>query len=198
MEIILASGSPRRKMLMDQVGIKCRVVVSGADETIDGPPDVQVVELAKRKALSVINSDECRGGILPPVIIAADTLVYIDDEVLGKPKDKDDAFNMLKKLSGNKHTVYTGVAIVKTDKPNDIHSFVSKTDVYFRNLSDKEILAYIETGEPFDKAGAYGVQDKGALLVSHIVGDFFTVVGLPIAKVYEVLRDIDTVSTLSF
>ena len=183
MEIILASGSPRRKMLMDQVGIQCRVVVSGADETIDGPPDVQVVELAKRKAISVISS-----LLQPSVIIAADTLVYIDDEVLGKPADKDDAFNMLKKLSGNKHTVYTGVAIVKTDNPLDIHSFVSKTDVIFRNLSDKEILDYIKTGEPFDKAGAYGVQDKGALLVSHIAGDFFTVVGLPIAKVYEVLR----------
>ena len=189
MEIILASGSPRRKMLMDQVGIKCRVVVSGADETIDGPPDVQVLTLAERKALSVINAgDRGRSPLQSCVIIGADTLVYIDGEVLGKPLDKDDAFNMLKKLSGNKHTVYTGVAIVKTDNPLDIHSFVSKTDVYFRNLSDKEILEYIETGEPFDKAGAYGVQDKGALLVSHIAGDFFTVVGLPIAKVYEVLR----------
>ena len=181
MEIILASGSPRRKMLMDQVGIKCRVIVSGVDETIDGPPDLQVIELAKRKAISVISSQ-------PSVIIAADTLVYINGEILGKPIDKDEAFSMLKKLSGNKHTVYTGVAIVKTDD-SDIHSFVSKTDVYFRNLSDKEILDYIKTGEPFDKAGAYGVQDKGALLVSHIVGDFFTVVGLPIAQVYEVLQN---------
>ena len=186
MEIILASGSPRRKMLMEQVGIQCRVVVSGADETIDGPPDFQVLELAKRKALSVkeIVGANC---VRPFIIIAADTLVYINGEILGKPKDKNEAFFMLKTLSGNKHTVYTGVAIIKGD---DIHSFVSQTDVYFRDLSDKEIFEYIETGEPFDKAGAYGVQDKGALLVSHIIGDFFTVVGLPIAKVYEVLRDI--------
>ncbi|MCL2360978.1 MAG: Maf family protein [Defluviitaleaceae bacterium] len=181
MKIILASGSPRRRQLFAQVGIPCEVVVSGADETISGAPDYQVRELALRKACAVqrlVGPDD--------VIIAADTLVYIDGMVLGKPESPDDAFAMLKSLSGRCHTVYTGVAVLRGEKEI---LFADTTLVYFRELSDEEIWGYIATGEPFDKAGAYGVQDKGALLVDHVEGDYFTVVGLPVAKVAAALRE---------
>jgi len=182
-KIILASGSPRRRQLLAQVGIPCEVVVSDVDETISGPPDYQVQELALRKAKAVqdmINKDPNN------LIIAADTLVYIDGEVLSKPDGAKSAFAMLKTLAGRCHTVYTGVAILKDNKQI---IFVDTTNVYFRDFSDEEIWGYIATGEPFDKAGAYGVQDKGALLVDHIEGDYFTVVGLPIAKVAASLRE---------
>ena len=184
--IILASGSPRRRQLLDQVGIPHEVVVSNADETIDGPPDFQVRELALRKAAAV---HEMISG--DAVIIAADTLVYIDGEVLGKPETPDGAFTMLKKLQGRCHTVYTGVAVLRTCDGNVLdESFVGATKVCFRELSDHDIWAYISTGEPFDKAGAYGVQEKGALLVDRVEGDFFTVVGLPVAKLAEILEKI--------
>jgi len=199
-KIILASGSPRRRQLLVQVGIPCQVIVSGADESIEGPPDYQVRELALRKAGAVQelveteaaknSADRCTTTNSPggaPVIIAADTLVYIDEIALGKPSSPEDAFAMLKSLAGRAHTVYTGVAILKGAKAI---SFVDTAKVYFRKLSDDEIRAYIATGEPFDKAGSYGVQDRGALLVDRVEGDYFTVVGLPVAKVAVALRDI--------
>jgi len=181
-KIILASGSPRRKDLLTQVGIPFEVIVSNADETITGPPDQQVQALALRKAIAVQNTRPSHNDI----ILAADTLVYIDNKVLGKPETPSEAFNMLKSLAGRSHTVYTGVAILHGSEKQ---VFVDSTKVFFRNLSDSEIQAYIATGEPMDKAGAYGVQDKGALLVDHIEGDYFTVVGLPIAKVGAALRE---------
>ena len=136
-----------------------------------------------------------------PIIIAADTLVYINGKVLGKPVDADEAFAMLRELSGAMHTVYTGVAIIRESPQcsngqmlpsaglggEDIHVFADATRVFFRELSDEEILNYIATGEPFDKAGAYGVQERGAVLVDKVEGDFYTVVGLPIAKVASTL-----------
>ena len=193
--IILASGSPRRRQLLEQVGIAHDVIVSGADETVDGPPEEQVRTLALRKAeavRSVIDGTAmCKSDNSgthaaingDTVIIAADTLVYIDGMVLGKPDGPDDAFTMLKTLQGRCHTVHTGVAVLRVDAGEcAIESFVEAARVYFRELSDAEIWAYIGTGEPFDKAGAYGVQEKGALLVERVDGDFFTVVGLPLAK----------------
>jgi septum formation protein len=114
------------------------------------------------------------------IIIAADTLVYINGRVLGKPRDEEDAFEMLKTLSSKLHKVYTGVAILRGDYA---HVFADATRVYFRALSDDEIRAYIATGEPLDKAGAYGVQERGSVFVDRIDGDFYTVVGLPLAKV---------------
>ena len=176
--IILASGSPRRRQLLEQIGITHEVIVSGADETIDGPPEKQVQTLALRKAEAVRNviNDES-------AIIAADTLVYIDGKVLGKPDSPDDAFVMLKTLQGRCHTVYTGVTVLRLDSDEyTAESFVETAQVYFRKLADAEIWSYIYTGEPFDKAGAYGVQEKGALLVERVEGDFFTVVGLPLSK----------------
>jgi len=184
-EIILASGSPRRLALMEQVGIPCRVVVSNADETISGEPDFQVRALALRKAEAV------RGMIASDaVIIAADTLVYVDGKVLGKPETAQDAFDMLATLRGREHTVYTGVAVL-TGTGSRV--FVDSTKVYFRDMLDAELWEYIATGEPFDKAGAYGVQDRGALLVDRVEGDYFTVVGLPIAKVAVALRELGAI-----
>jgi septum formation protein len=173
-KIILASGSPRRKQIMELAGIPCEVIVSNADETIEGEPDEQVKELALRKARAV------KSGIKEErVILAADTLVYIDGKVLGKPESAEEAFSMLRRLSGRSHVVYTGVAICGEEEL----VFVDAARVFFRPLSDEEIHAYIGTGEPFDKAGAYGVQERGSVLVERIEGDFYTVVGLPISKV---------------
>ena len=178
MRIILASSSPRRLQLMAQADISCEIIVSNVDENIDGPAYKQVEELAMRKAAAV------QANIVgEAIIIAADTLVSIDGHVLSKPVDKADAFAMLRALQGRKHTVYTGVAIIKTgSKGNMLCSFVDTADVYFRPLSNDEIKGYIATGEPFDKAGAYGVQGRGAVLVSRIEGDFYTVMGLPISR----------------
>ena len=189
MRIILASGSPRRKQLMELVGIDCEIMVTNVEEPITDDAETLVRKLSMKKnqaACDIIleNMDEQEDTI----VIAADTLVSIEGKVLEKPSSHEDAFRMLKMLSGNKHTVYTGVNVTKLRKRNMIDSlFVESADVYFRELTDKEINAYINTGEPFDKAGAYGVQEKGALLVEKVHGDFYTVVGLPIMKVGYVL-----------
>ena len=186
MKIILASGSPRRKQLLEHIGIKHEVIVSDVDETISGPPDYQVENLSLRKANAVLDMIA-----YDAVIIAADTLVYIDGQVLGKPESKEDAYAMLSMLQGRMHKVYTGVTVMKIENGvAKTHTFVSIADVYFRELCKNEIMAYICTGEPFDKAGAYGVQDKGAVLVEKVDGDYFTVVGLPVAKLSVVLREL--------
>jgi septum formation protein len=183
MKIILASGSPRRAELLARAGIAHEIVVSGADETIDGPPDMQVLELARRKAYAVqplIEGEQ--------IIIAADTIVYLNGEVLGKPDGSDGAFNMLRKMSGQQHTVYTGVALLRHD--GEIINFECHTDVTFRDLTDDEIHEYVATGEPLDKSGSYGVQDLGARLVAAVDGDVTTVMGLPVSRVAEALDDL--------
>ena len=164
---------------MAQADISCEIIVSDIDENISGLAHKQVEELAIRKAVAVRSNIDGKA-----IIIAADTLVSIDGKVLSKPTDEADAFAMLKALQGRKHTVYTGVSIIKISDEGDVfRSFVDAADVHFRPLSDDEIRGYIATGEPFDKAGAYGVQERGAVLVSRIEGDFYTVMGLPISRV---------------
>ena len=178
-KIILASSSPRRRQLMAQLGLPCEIIASDVDENAQGSAKEQVAELARRKAQAVrakIDSNETY------VIIAADTLVEVDGKILAKPADHTEAFAMLKSLSGRRHTVYTGVVLLKVGEKERITSFVEQAQVLFRPLSDDEILAYIATGEPFDKAGAYGVQDKGAALVARVEGDYYTVVGLPLSR----------------
>lgn len=175
MKIILASASPRRKELLTLAGIEYDVVVSQCEEILpDGiTPDKAVEELAKQKAEDVFsrNSDA--------MVIAADTVVALGNTILGKPKDEDDAFNMLSSLSGRRHTVYTGVCIKTKDKTDIFHV---ATEVEFYDLTEKEIRDYIATKEPMDKAGAYGIQGKGFVLVKGIHGDYFNVVGLPLAE----------------
>ena len=184
MRIILASGSPRRTQLLTQAGIPHQVIVSDADETVTGAPGSQVTELALRKANAVL---ALQSKTPDAIIIAADTLVFINDDVLGKPENPQQAFQMLRGLQGNTHQVYTGVALINT-RTNQSVVFADMAEVTFRPLSDDEIYAYIDTGEPFDKAGAYGIQERGSVLVDRINGDFYTVMGLPISKVCTALE----------
>ena len=177
MKIILASGSPRRKELMELAGFNVTVSPTNADENIeyDGNPAAFVAELSKIKgAAAKVNRDE--------LVLSADTIVCIDNQILGKPEDENDAKRMLKMLSGKVHFVYTGVTIRYNEK---IVTFTEKTEVEFFELTDEIIDYYVATNEPFDKAGGYGIQGKGCILVRKINGDYSNVVGLPIARVYR-------------
>lgn len=181
--IILASQSPRRRGLLFDFGFDFEAVSSGADESgTDGmTPDEAVKTLALRKAKWVKERREEDGS----VILAADTLVALNGALLGKPVDEEDAFRMLSALSGTAHEVYTGVAILCGDK-EIVHAECTK--VYFRPIDEEEIREYIATGEPMDKAGAYGIQEKGGIFVRRIEGDYLNVLGLPLCKTYELLR----------
>ncbi|MBO4939595.1 MAG: septum formation protein Maf [Clostridia bacterium] len=186
MDWILASASPRRKELLAQVIEKFDILPSGAEERIEGKPSPEtlVKMLAAQKAAEVAN----RAGLENKAVLGADTIVTIDGEILGKPKDEADAFRMLKALSGRAHEVYTGVCMLfpKTEKGREERLAAACTKVYFYPLSDEQIRAYIATGSPMDKAGAYGIQDGG--LVEKIEGSFSNVVGLPVELCKEMLR----------
>ncbi len=187
-DIILASGSPRRAEILSQIGIDFKVITSKADEDFDKgtSPENIVVDLSSRKASAVFEE------VLPyndTAIIAADTIVVHNNKILGKPKDKNDAVNMLKELSDDVHQVYTGVTIFYyVHNKINVENFYEKTDVYFNKLDDETIEKYVATWEPMDKAGAYGIQGKGAVLVKKIDGDYYTVVGLPASRVYNSLK----------
>ena len=180
--IILASKSPRRKQLLSMMGLEFTVQTADIDETMDPSqtPAHEVAAVSARKAEKI--------AALHPqdVIVSADTIVVIDGKILGKPKDEQDAARMLRLLSGRTHTVYTGLTVHANGKAN---TQVVSTGVTFRDLSNAEIAAYIETKEPMDKAGAYGVQGQGALLVERIDGDFFNVMGLPVLLLSRMLAD---------
>lgn len=187
-EFILASGSPRRKELLAAVGLEYMVLVPIADESSvpkDMSVDLYVQELALLKAAAVAKVAVTRQDA---VIIAADTIVALDGEILGKPKDEEDAFKMLRSLSGRKHDVYTGYCLMRERDAFTVCKSV-KTEVYFKELDDDLIKRYIATGEPMDKAGAYGIQGKGAILVEKIDGDYFNVVGLPISSLSDTLKN---------
>ncbi|AGK55082.1 Maf family protein [Bacillus sp. 1NLA3E] len=179
--LILASSSPRRKELLENLQLIFDISSSETDESFlpGTAPEEIVMDLAARKATDV--AEKHRDSI----VIGADTIVFANNQVLGKPKDKIEAVKMLKMLSGNTHSVYTGVAIVTADTTV---RFYEKTDVTFWDLNDSEIQAYINSGEPFDKAGAYGIQGFGSMLVKRISGDYFTVVGLPVSKTIRELQ----------
>lgn len=180
-KIILASGSPRRRELLTQIGIDFDVVTSNAEEIITKtyPQDI-VCELSCLKAKAVYDMlKEPQKDIDNSVIIGADTIVYCDGEVLGKPADNDDAYRMIKKISGGVHQVYTGVTFIYK---GNVKSFSEKTDVSVYDMSETEINRYIQTGEAIDKAGAYGIQGAFAAYVKGINGDYNNVVGLPVAK----------------
>jgi septum formation protein len=179
-KIILASASPRRKELLTTAGVEFEVLVSEADETIPegtAPRDAAMMT-AEKKSLAVA---ENRDGI----VIGADTIVVIDDKILGKPKDEADAADMLRLLSGREHEVITGVCITDGEKTE---KFAQVSKVRFYDLTDDEITAYVATKEPMDKAGAYGIQGKGCVLVESIEGDYFNIVGLPVAATVRALR----------
>ena len=182
--IVLASGSPRRQELLRRIGIReFDVVVPEADESYPAGLSAEetVAFIARRKA-------EAARALTGPedVVITADTMVFFREERLGKPRDEGDALRMLSELSGNRHTVRTGVTVRRGDT---LRSFTTATDVYFRAMEEGEIRAYIATGEPMDKAGAYGIQGRGSLLVERIDGDFFNVMGLPVLPLALALRE---------
>lgn len=189
-KIILASKSLRRKELLKQMGFKFKVDVSEVDERkfFHSSPVGLVKSLSKAKAEAV--SKRYKNAI----IISADTLVVLDKEVIGKPKSAKNAKEILRKLSGKTHTVITGFTVLDSKTKKEISKTVA-TKVKFKKLTEKEISDYIKTGEPMDKAGAYGIQDKAGVFVESISGDYFNIVGLPISAISSVLKDfgIDTV-----
>lgn len=182
--IVLASQSPRRQELLRRMGIEhFSVVVPNADESYPAGLSAQetVSLIARKKA-------DAAARLASPddIVITADTMVFLDDERLGKPHDEADALRMLTELSGRAHTVCTGVTVRRGD---NLECFTVSTEVYFRSASRQELLGYIATGEPMDKAGAYGIQGRGAVLVEGITGDYFTVMGLPVCRVAQKLKE---------
>ena len=177
MKLVLASKSPRRSEILKNAGFDFVIRTADADETIaEGTnPEDAVVMLAARKAMAVErNEDE--------VVLGADTIVVLDDKILGKPKDREDAFNMLRSLSGRVHSVFTGVCAI-SDKGS--MTFAEETKVEFYPLTDEEINTYIDSNDCYDKAGAYGIQGLASKFIRGINGDYFNVVGLPISSVYK-------------
>jgi septum formation protein len=186
MKIMLASSSPRRAEILRNAGISFSVLTSAIDETpVPGElPSDMVLRLANAKAELVAVR-----AIGPAIIIAADTTVTLDGKILGKPRSSDDARRMLEQLSGRTHSVLTGVSLIRL--PDAAHvEFVESTLVHFHPLTSEEISAYLSTGEPFDKAGAYAIQGRAARYIPRIEGCYFNVVGLPLARVTAALQDL--------
>lgn len=203
MEIYLASASPRRRELLDQIGIKYEVRVSGTDENVGlEDPALLVEELSRRKALTV-TEELLEEGKTDFIVIGADTVVSCDGKVLGKPAGRADAIRMLGNLSGRSHEVYTGVTVVKKDNAPEsalesgemegslnINTFHEETKVTFYEMSLSEINEYVDTCDPMDKAGAYGIQGFCARYIKGIEGDYNNVVGLPIGHLYQLLKNL--------
>ena len=186
-KIILASASPRRKELLEMLGFGTEVRPSKCGEDIDADsPENLVMRLSDLKCSSVAKKMSSEDKAVFDAVLGADTVVVLDGRIIGKPEDAEDAFRILKQLSGRTHSVYTGVTIINTFS-GEKETFFEKTDVTFFDVTDEDIRGYIATGEPMDKAGAYGMQGKGAFLVEKINGDFYTVVGLPVARVCRIL-----------
>ena len=180
MNVILASQSPRRKELMGLYHIPFIIRIADIDEPMDPnlPPAQEVARVSRLKAEAVPRQAE-------DVVIAADTIVVCDGQVLGKPRDEADAYRMLRLLSGRDHQVMTGLTVLQGEKAV-VHTEVSH--IHFKPLSDGEIFAYIRTGEPMDKAGAYGIQGGAALFAQRLEGDYYNVMGLPVCRLGQILR----------
>ena len=179
MQLILASASPRRKALLSLFGIPFTVRAADIDETMDPekPPFDEVARVSRSKALAVSRGEE-------DIVIAADTIVVCQGKVLGKPHSEAEAASMLRLLSGRDHQVMTGCTILFGDRAE---TFTEVTSLHFRPLSEKEILKYVQNGEPMDKAGAYGIQGGAALFCEKLEGDYYNVMGLPVCRLYETL-----------
>ena len=187
MKLILASASPRRRELLEMLHVENLEIRPAKGEEQPHPeltPDALVTELASCKAAEVAAA----WARPEDIVVGADTVVVLDGRVLGKPKSEADAAAMLRALSGRTHTVYTGVAV---ERGGERRLHAERTDVRFRALTDAEIAAYIATGEPMDKAGAYGAQGYASLFVEHLDGDFFNVMGLPLCALGKLLKELD-------
>lgn len=182
MQLILASGSPRRKELLSLFRIPFTVVPADVDETMDPSkaPCEEVARLSAKKARAVKREPD-------DVVIAADTIVVCEGKVLGKPKSEENAYHMLSLLSGRDHQVMTGCTVLRGEK---CETFTEVTDLHFRTLSEREIRAYIASGEPMDKAGAYGIQGGAALFCRRMEGDYYNVMGLPVCRLWQTLQSI--------
>lgn len=184
-KFILASASPRRREILQIINLDFDIIKSDVDESVADAslaPELYVQELALLKGADVAKK------LKNEIVISADTIVYHEGKILGKPKDKEDAFNMLKSLSGKEHTVYTGVCIMRASDAFTVCKTCA-TKVKFAELDDKKIKSYIATGEPMDKAGAYAVQGLAASFIEQIDGDYFNVVGLPLYMTAEILEN---------
>ena len=199
-QIILASASPRRKELLEQIGLEFEICPAKGEEIITKTiPEEVVMELSKQKAEEIASmvatfGEENKEITTPSdiLVIGADTVVAYDGKILGKPKDEEDAKRMLTMLAGNTHSVFTGVTLVLIDKSGRAGElvFYEKTDVTMHSMTEQEIARYVASGEPMDKAGAYGIQGKCAIYIEKITGDYNNVVGLPIARIYQELKKI--------
>ena len=190
-EFVLASASPRRRDLLTQIGIPFRICLSKKEEESSQkkPGDI-VKELSYTKAKDVFDQ-----GNQDAVVIGADTIVVYDEQVLGKPKDEEDAYKMIKMLQGKTHQVYTGVSVIwRQDDSIQVSSFYAVTDVELYGMSEEEIRAYIATNEPYDKAGGYAIQGYFARYVKQIQGDYNNVVGLPVGELYQILNSLNLLS----
>lgn len=182
MKIILASQSPRRKFILENLGLKIKIIPSTCKENTDKvKADEIVMDLALQKAQDVASREKNES-----TIIAADTIVYLDEKILGKPKDEEEAFLMLSRLQGAWHTVYTGVAIIFND--GRICNYYEKSDVHMSAQSDDDIWKYIKSSNVLDKAGAYGIQDSACHFVDEVKGETETVIGLPINRLKQELN----------
>lgn len=179
--LILASKSPRRRELLAMLGVAFEIITAGIDETMDPalPPEVNVARVAEAKAMAVGAAHPGR------LILSADTIVVVDGRILGKPHSEEEARAMLRSLSGRRHTVMTGFCLWQ-DGVSDVH--MEQTHLRFKPLSDSEIDAYVATGSPLDKAGAYGIQDQAAVFVEALEGDYYNVMGLPLCALTKCLR----------
>ncbi|MDO4270528.1 MAG: Maf family protein [Eubacteriales bacterium] len=187
MELVLASASPRRRELLGLITENFSVCPADADETLrpGAPLDREVVRLSRLKA------EAARAAYPDAVCIGSDTMVTIDGLPLGKPADEKDAAAMLRRLRGRTHEVLTGLAVLPP--AGEARTLLTRTRVAFRDFGEDELAAYLATGEPLDKAGAYGIQGRGALLVEGIEGDYYSVMGLPVAGLYALLRELGAV-----
>lgn len=186
--LILASASPRRREILAQVGAEFEVIPAKGEELLTSTePKEAVLQLSCQKAEETAGRLSGDAGNI--VVLGADTIVSLDGAILGKPKDKKDAVRMLGLLNGREHSVFTGVTmIVRGDGKEQIISFYEETRVFMYPMTKEQIQAYTETGEPLDKAGAYGIQGKCAVYIEKIVGDYYNVVGLPVAAIYQNLE----------
>ena len=191
MDIILASKSPRRRELLSELAPSFEIITADTDEELDAsvlPRDgVEILARRKGEAVYTVLKEENRARSERAVIISSDTLVALDDEALGKPEDESEAFRTLRALSGKRHFVHTGIAVRRGEQ---VVSGVASTAVYFKELTDEQIWAYVRTGDPMDKAGSYGIQSGAGVFVEKIEGDYDTVVGLSLRLLRELLAEL--------
>ncbi len=186
-QVILASGSPRRKELLELIGVEFKIITSNKEEIITSTNPEEVV-----KELSMMKAEDVAAGVSgPAIILGADTVVAHNGRILGKPKDKEDAIRMITSFAGDDHYVYTGVCIIRKEEDGTVKtsSFAEGTKVTVYPMTAQEIKRYVDSGEPMDKAGAYAVQGLFAPYIKEIVGDYYNIVGFPIAGIYQRLKE---------